>query len=465
MEGRFGLRRFGLNRDSIEQFKDALEPYLPDFKSLDLRVIATRQSIGYVFDAFRMVLEPFKGRVQHVDLPKSKELIAIHTKWDIRKMPDVFEILRRGEIEIDGTLIHLKRRASVDTWVPLDGIYHQRYDRNSARARFGMDSFCISLEASQNPNRDLPDQARLDNSLRCEKTPWDGMDDLKRMFARQSRIWGQDTSFLELIAPLGVKFEGKMLVEGNRLNLGIKTPVGAEPSQTSIACLVKSGRRIGRSQRILTPKTAVARSVHHAFGIQLPKKYEWVKCVLMYKGSEVDRYELHGTEGYESSSKWRIFTELTGGIGQFQTLPSGVPLEVTLEVVLHLLGFYTVHYGGRNWPVEKSTPDVIAFPRKGEWFIVLECTSRETDIRDKLGKLSTRSKELSRVTDGRKSYPVIFTALTRELVNKTDLERAAKEQISVITADDLGKLLNAIPSKKGDDEILAIIQQFVPGTL
>jgi septum formation topological specificity factor MinE len=53
----------------------------------------------------------------------------------------------------------------------------------------------------------------------------------------------------------------------------------------------------------------------------------------------------------------------------------------------------------------------------------------------------------------------------RGLVNKTDLDKAAKEQISVVTAGDLPKLLDAVPLMKGNDEILEIIQRFVPSTL
>lgn len=451
-----------MNRDSIEQFKDALDTYLPDFKSLDLRVIATQQSIGYVFDAFRIVLEPSKGRVPHVNLPKSRDLIAIHAKWDISRMPEVFDVLRKGVIELDGTLIHLKRRASVDTWIPLDGFYYQRLDRDSAMARFGMDCLCLSLEASQNPDRNPSDRSRIDDCLRRDKTPWDGIDDLKRTFTRQSRIWGHDTAFLELIAPLGVRFERKTLLENNRLNLGIKTSAWTDANQISIACLVKSGRRVGRSQRALYPRRVKTGRVHHSIEVHLTEQYEWAKCILMYKGMEVDRYETHGSESYESSPKWEVFKELTGGIDQFKRLPTGDFLPPTLEVILHLLGFYTVHYGGRSWPGEKTTPDVVAFPRKGEWFIVLECTSREVDLHDKLGMLSTRSKELSRAAGGQKSYPVLFTGLPRDLVNKTDLEKAAKEQISVITADDLGKLLDAVSSTKGNDETLEIIQRFIP---
>jgi hypothetical protein len=270
-------------------------------------------------------------------------------------------------------------------------------------------------------------------------------------------------SFLEVIAPIGVRFDKKARIENKRLRLGANRSAWTDGKPLSVACVIKSPRSIHRSNKLIVATAPWSREVDHPVMIPLPDRYEWVKCILMYKGSEVDRYELHGSEGGEPSRKWRVYSELTGGIEQFKDLPGGLQLEASLEVLFHLLGFETVHYGGRSWPTSKPTPDIVAFPKKGDWYVVLECTSRDTDLHNKLGILSTRSKELSKATPESRVYPVIFTALSRELINKTDIEKAAKEQISLLTVDELPKLLDAVQFGKSSDEVLRILQHQIPG--
>jgi len=438
---------------------------MSDFKTMDVRIIATLQEIGYVFEAVRIVFEPTRSRITHTNLPRSKELIAIHTKWNVARTPEILEMLKKGGVEVEGTLIHVKRRASVDKWIPLDSMYHRNYDKDSAQTRFGLGTYCIALEASDSISPDPAHRAKLDNFLRSQRTPWDGMDDLRRMFAKQSRTWTQGTSYVEVIAPIGVRFGSRSLIGNQRLEFGVRTMPCADASQISIACLTQSKGEIIRKRRRLSPRFVKTHPTHRRFVFHLPEQYEWGKCILMYRGREVDRFAIPGTDSRLSNPKWRVFSEITGGIEPLMTLPSGKPLEAHLEILLHLLGFHTAHYGMKEWPGDKSTPDIVAFPSRGDWFIVLECTSRDADTKDKLGKLSTRCKELSAIADGIKVYPVIFTSLRREVITKSDLAKASKEGISLVTSDDLPELLDAAQSMLNDEEVLAIFQRFVPSDL
>jgi len=440
-----------------------VNPFLSDFRMMDLRAIAVRHSFGYVFEALRVLLVSSQTRSVYADLPKSKDVCAIHAIWDVERLHEFLAMLVKGEVELNDTLIHVKRRISPDKWVPLDSIYFRRYDRTSSNARFGLDCLCISLEAFDSSHISPDERAGIDDILRCQEKPWDGIDDLRTTFANQSRSWGQNMSFLEVIAPIGVRFDGKAVVENAQLHIGATKSAWMGGKDLSVASLVKTRRTIHRSNWPIRAISVYKKKRRQPISIPLPSQYEWVKCMLMYRGSEVDRYELYRSKINETSQEWRVFSELTGGIEQLEDLSHGHPLETNLEVLFHLLGFETVHYGGRDWPTRKSTPDIVAFPKKGDWYLVVECTSRDTDLHNKLGILSTRSKELSRVTPESRVYPVIFTALSREIVNKTDIEKAAKEQISVITANELTKLLDAVRFRKDNEEVLRILQHQIPG--
>ena len=70
----------------------------------------------------------------------------------------------------------------------------------------------------------------------------------------------------------------------------------------------------------------------------------------------------------------------------------------------------------------------------------VECTEREPDLNNHLSKLTTRTK-LLKTTYAVPVYPVLVTKFPRDVLNTTDQEKATKESISILTADDFGTLI------------------------
>ncbi len=84
-------------------------------------------------------------------------------------------------------------------------------------------------------------------------------------------------------------------------------------------------------------------------------------------------------------------------------------------------------------------PDIIAFPDEGNWFLVVECTESNIDANNKLSKLAMRTKKIH--IKGLKPYPVLITMLDRKMINSTDLDKAAKEQIVIVAREELQHLI------------------------
>lgn len=155
-----------------------------------------------------------------------------------------------------------------------------------------------------------------------------------------------------------------------------------------------------------------------------------------YRGVDVDRMEFFTTANPRVLvlKAFGLDIEILQG---FLRSTRGRDLERWYAVLLQLLGFSAAHY----WGTQLATPDLLAFPESGTWLLVVECTESETDLNNKLGKLSTRTKMVRQALEGMDVFPVVVTAMSRSLINKTESDKAAGEKISVVTADELPALL------------------------
>ena len=138
----------------------------------------------------------------------------------------------------------------------------------------------------------------------------------------------------------------------------------------------------------------------------------------------------------------------------------GHDLEQWYSILFHLLGFSPSQFGG----TKRSVPDIVAFPSIGNWILVVECTEGEPDLGSKLAKLSTRAKLAGQGLGSIKAHPVLITSMSRGLLNQTDMEKASKEGISVVTAEDLSHLVKMARENQDPERVLGYLQARIPST-
>jgi hypothetical protein len=451
--------------DPIDEFKRAITPMLSDWRAIEVRAIALLSPIGFLIDTLRVTFKHSSPARSKSKLTEMGDVLLAYEEVSIDETETIMTMIAKGELVVAGRAIQVKRQIRENEWVPCTSFYSYRWNREDTLARFGVDSASVVLQGQESYQENRSQQTRIDKDLLSGSPPYDGIEDLRSSFIECASIWQRqrNQSVLEVVAPFGVTFGKAPSAKGNRILFEIGMASNTDPRHVALVLLIKHKKKMDRRRVMLEEVARKSRPSKACIPIQPSKPFDVITCILTYRSNETDRFELMSMDGPGDNARWLTFVHFAGGTKALSEFPtSGKPFEAHLEVLFHLLGFGTAHYGGREWPSRIPSPDVIAFPPKGNWLLVIECTEREPDLNSKLSKLSTRTRELAKSMPGYHPYPVLVTALDRSVVSKTDQEKAANEGVAIIAGDELSILVKAVEEKKAPIEVRSILAQFAP---
>lgn len=123
------------------------------------------------------------------------------------------------------------------------------------------------------------------------------------------------------------------------------------------------------------------------------------------------------------------------------------------SLLLHFCGFQADLLG----PLKPEGIDVLAFLPNEPVALLVECVT--SDVGDKFVKLARRQKETQEVMPEMELVPVIFTPLSRSLVDEADIKEAKTRSIAVICSEDLQSLLDIAEARKGPQVALTLIRK------
>jgi hypothetical protein len=90
----------------VSRFGEEVNALLSDWKSIDLRVIASRSGDRWIYGAVRAVLDSTDPSVPtRQDLPAIDGLLVAHERWDIRRLPDLLDSLSSYQLQVQGYTI------------------------------------------------------------------------------------------------------------------------------------------------------------------------------------------------------------------------------------------------------------------------------------------------------------------------------------------------------------------------
>lgn len=144
-----------------------------------------------------------------------------------------------------------------------------------------------------------------------------------------------------------------------------------------------------------------------------------------------------------------------------------------IGLLLHFCGFnvgiYELIKGKKGISGIQEEIDVVAFA-PDNYVIAAECTTSDIDVKGKISKFSRRTKELRNLLADYTVadyivIPLIFTALEREKISKSDLKKAGEEGIGVVAIENIRELLEMAGQQKGLKEILTYLDSFVAESL
>lgn len=440
---------------SIEHFRTETRPFVDDWRSIDLRVIASRAGDKWIYGAIRIVLDPSDpSTATRRDLPSLDGLLVVHERWEIKRLDELLNSLSSGELHVRGETI-IVENANQN---PKMNYSFQRMTRQDSQQRLAVDSYSLYLESWAGIQMIDGNNEVIDSSLRSSSPPWDGVIDLITNFLNKSPkfVSSKSTKLVEIVAPVSVNITEACLNEKN--GVIVKVEVAPSIATDNVALSAIGHLEDGSQVRLRETKKTVLDQTHFSIEVTFPRKPFLVDVILTYRNLDVDREKLFGKPRRGINPRLSILQEekLESFLTSLTTEKDKF-FEDKVSILFHILGLSPGHYGRVN----QDNPDILVFPDSDDWALDVECTEHEIDLNNKLSKLATRTKLLVAAMPGVSVYPVVVTKFPRVMLNDTDKEKAAKERISVVTSDDFERLMQlAIEGagpKKTRDFILGLI--------
>lgn len=424
--------------DQVQLFREAIEPFISLWRSIDLRVIAhISKESHWLFSSVRAVLDHQDALAsRRIDLPSIPRVLVAHERWEIGRLDELLASVSNAELKVKGEVVQLK---SLDgqSLRPMRTPSFGRWDRARCRSEFGIDFASFVLRGWESiSGLSHEDIDAIEAALRCAEPPWDGLVDIRENFVRYRKDLASNLTYasFEVVAPLGLRLFQASDLEANKVLAIVETSSPTIPKEVSLSVIAKLPD--GAIERIRHPMSV--REEKQSAVIPLPKEPSKASLILTYGGLDVDRMEFFRT----ANPRFRVLEELGAGTETLWTFfeeARGRPLEDAFALLLHLLGFSPAHYGA----TDLDAPDIVAYPDVDTWLLVVECTGQEPELGNKMTKLASRAKRISQAT-GLETHRAVVTTLPRSVIGRTDLEKATAEDIAIISRDEVRRLIQMI---------------------
>ena len=434
-------------------FKAFINQFMDNWRTIDIRVLAWKIEIGWLFHQIRIVLDSeLVTKPTFEDIPKIDNLLVIHERWDINKLKQLLDSLETAELKIGGETIQIKTWNG-QQWNPLTNLDYRYHDKDTPFHKYGINYMSCSLEGYSSRQVNYNEKDIINHQLRTYKHPWDGLKDLRMNFLSIDEQWSSnDHSNLIIIAPVSLKIN-EVQLENNDIIVNIEKSdmIKFDDILLSIISHYEDNEISRINQPITQNKTIV----------KLHKTPIKSKIMINYRKHVPDSKEIYG---YTTNQRIKVYQELSGEIQDFlESVTEGGKrvsrsFEAKMSLLFHLLGFSPAYYGYGS----EAVPDILVFDKDNKLVMVVECTLQQPDINNKLSKLSSRTKIIEETIPEIKVLPVLITVLSRDRINKSDEDKAKIESIAIITSKELDSLITMGLEQVSTTVIFDYIQTLIP---
>jgi len=432
-----------------EDFKSFFQIFKDNWQSIDLRVVAISKDVGWLFHTIQIIFDhDLKDRSVNEDIPNIDDLLVIHERWNIDEIEKLLEYVEKSELFVGDKKIHIKGYDG-NVWKPLSSLNFRFYEKNEGYSRYNSNFPLAVLEGYHGGGLGFNEKKGINHKLRSEKIPWDGLVDLRANFVGIGPDWAsRDDCFLSLVAPIYVQLKSAEL-DNSILTFEIEKAdtINFEDISISLISHQENGI-ISRLKYHIKEMNTI---------IELDHAPLMIKLMVNYRNYIVDSKELFG---HTLNRRINVYQQIFGDIQEFTEGFSikGRQFEARISILFHLLGLSPAYYGFGAHDI----PDILVFSKDDEFVLVIECTTREPDLNNKLTKLSTRAREIEGILHDIPVLPVLVTAFERSMINVSDVEKATKEQIALVTDDDISTLITMCLEQKSPKQIFNYLSSIIP---
>jgi len=452
--------------EAIEKFREAAEPLLGDYQSIEVYLIAFRWRKYWLNLATRAVLDPREPRsfkfLGHKGL---RELIVDADVVPVSELDRLTGAFETGRIEWKGTTVCCARVEQGEPRLPYTP-YYRRYPRVWSERNLGIDVHCHALsgwDSTMHSTIGADGFAILQSDVASLPRPYRGVGDLVRSHVGREDVDNESAgSILEILAPAWLCFDSSSLLQSGKVNVKAVMREGLQPGDASVGVVQSNGAGVVRRGRTGLKVDGRKKAGWVALAVEMPldTRAEMVSLLLSYRGELVDERDLHLNIQGRLNPRMQSYKAIDPELRQFQEAllgkakDPGRAFERAFLALFSFLGFSCIHIGDNE-----RNPDVLAWGLDPALVFVVECTIGEPDLRNKATKFSARLRHARAFSPASNVVGLLATVLKQEMVNPADRDRLRNDRVVLIDAECIQRLLQLANRGRSVDEAIEFLQQ------
>lgn len=428
-------------------FLKAAEDWICDSYSIDIRYFAGRNGDQlHLWEAFIMVspLPPSRDISFRVEMDHFYAGQCQLTSQSKQKVLEVLNRATQGQVKVYRRSLCLSNEQPYDFYSEM--IHRDRW----------FSDLHLQVIGSRSPDPTAIDIANIDNALRRNDPPFDGLADIAGWLGLTDPRYAQNPPSIKIrVGPPVDLMTSECSLKDDRLSLILHAHPRFDVSRVGLGVRAVPGNALDTRKQVSTEinwKRARNGRREGIARISL-EQADSVLAMLMIGDSTVRRQWFLDPAKARNSRLIAVqhFDRDLNMVRKALFEPSGSErFEKGIAVLLFLLGFTPV------LQVETDSPDLVVTTPSGK-LVIVECTIRIADFSSKLGKLVDRRGSLSKALQASSHHSSVHAALVcampRDQIAMHTVELET-HQVILITRDDLTEAFEQLRFPSNPDEML-----------
>ena len=459
--------------ESIKRFTAQIEKLKGHWQSLDIRIVSVRASDKRLNLGTRIILDTKKPArdAQTKSLLATQHVEITQTTRHVDRLPDIISQLEKGALKVGANeILHGMFKGGKLEQPSFMG--YQSYRRSERRHSPYMDLTCFYLQALGEPLGNICSSANIDADeldweLRASAYPFDGLNDLGRSFLEVDEAFASNrVVILEVIAPVYVTLADSSELSEGKLTLAVRAQCEIPGDQLTISTILfVPGGGAMRSRSTLEGAELAQDDGISVLRTEIDTEAYAAHAFLSFRGVGIDSMLVYNQKVTLENPRILVHHHFDPELAAlreylFSEKAKGKQLEFAVSWLLHMCGFSVQLYGHSS--IIRDETDMMAFVPGTDYVLAVECTGGLPDVKNKLSKLSSRARQVQQNLEYQKVVAVLVTSMRRHEVPVTEREKAGKEGIALVGADEMTELLNAAERQTAPVKILEQLAGWIP---
>lgn len=308
----------------------------------------------------------------------------------------------------------------------------------------------------------------LDYELRTLKTPYHDVEDMLHAFYKQpkSSYFGNTSkAFFTLRAPVPVTLAPSTCIKDNRLNITIVVEGGLNPAKVDAGLILVP--RDGADRREPLPlkrkhwvregssqKASLTVDLKEVMSCKVYLSYAGIHLVTRhFENPDIPTANVALNAHRHFDDGMTLYTRWISGAGK----NAGRELEKAVGWLFHFCGFRTGAYGGGQ-DLDNEVDQVCLWD-EGKTLVGVECTTKSTDLIQKMKNVFRRCENLNRLLPGWDIVPIVATSMARSELTDTERQTAWTDEVVLLSGDDLKELLHVAERNGTPADVVDLISK------